>query len=601
MLTPDTAHLNYSALLRAHKRCDYSACSRTLRLALLSDAAVPQLVPLLKVLFAAKGIRAEVYLAEYDSIELEVFNPNSRLYAFAPQAVVFLHALNALRFRYYRQNGERARFAEETAGKISNLWDTFQTRSSAVILQSNFMLPYERPFGNFDHKAPESFYTTVMRVNGLLAEMARARANVLLNDVEALASYVGRKHWCDERLWTLAKSFCALDQLPLVAQNVVDIVLSSLGQVVKCVVVDLDNTLWGGVIGDDGVEGIAIGPYGEGEPFHRLQHYLLDLKRRGIVLAVCSKNEHDTALAPFRSHPDMVLRPEDFAVFVANWGPKPDNIRHIKETLNIGFDSMVFLDDNAFERQLVRQTLPDVIVPELPEDAADYVRAISELNLFEVTSFSEEDRRRADLYRANAEREQLQAGFSDISDYLRSLDMRITMQRFDPFHLPRIAQLIQRSNQFNLTTRRYTPAECEAMMREEGCIPLYVSLSDRFGDNGLISVIILRLRAPVLDIDTWLMSCRVLGRGVEQFAMNRVVELAHRHGCETIVGTYIPTAKNAMVKEFYAQFGFQSAESGEQDETRWSLEVGRYEQQAVYMTDNDKGAPRCKNPSCESS
>ena len=585
MLTADTTHLNYTSLLRESKRRDYSACDRTLRLAVLSDAAVPQLVPLLRVLLARKGVRAEVYLAEYDSIELEVFNPSSQLYAFAPQAVVFLHALNALRFRYYRQNGERSRFAEDTAEKISSLWDTFQARSSAVILQSNFMLPYERPFGNFDHKAPESFYPTVMRLNSMLVERARARTNVLLNDIEALSSYVGRKRWGDERLWTLAKAFCALDHLPLVAQNIVDILLSNLGHVVKCVVLDLDNTLWGGVIGDDGVEGIAIGPFGEGEPFHRLQHYLLDLKRRGIMLTVCSKNEHDTALAPFRSHPDMVLRPDDFAVFVANWGPKPDNIRHIKEELNIGFDSMVFLDDNPFERQLVREVLPDVIVPELPEDAADYVRAISELNLFEVTSFSEEDRRRADLYRANAEREQLQAGFSDISDYLRSLDMRITMQRFDAFHLPRIAQLIQRSNQFNLTTRRYTAGECEAMMREEGCIPLYVSLSDRFGDNGLISVIILRLRPPVFDIDTWLMSCRVLGRGVEQFTMNRVVELALGHGCEAIVGTYLPTAKNTMVKEFYAQFGFEISQRGEQGETRWVLEVGRYEPRTAYMTE----------------
>jgi FkbH-like protein len=586
VLTSDTTHLNYASLLRESKRFDYSACARTLRLALLSDAAVPQLVPLVRVLAARQGVRAEVYLAEYDSIELEVFNPGSQLYAFAPDAVLFLHALNAFRFKYYR-HGDRSRLAEETASKISSLWDTFQARSSAVIIQSNFVLPYERAFGNFDHKAPESFYTTVMRLNGMLAEMARARPNVLLNDIEALASYVGRKRWGDERLWTLAKSFCALDHLPLVAQNVIDILLSSLGRVVKCVVVDLDNTLWSGVIGDDGLEGIAAGPFGEGEPFYRLQHYLLDLKQRGIVLAVCSKNEPDTALAPFRSHPEMVLREKDIAVFVANWNPKPDNIRLIKETLNIGFDSMVFLDDNAFERQLVRETLPEVIVPELPEDPADYVRALSELNLFEVASFSEEDRRRADLYRENASRQSLQANCSDITEYLRSLDMQVTLRHFDAFHLPRIAQLLQRSNQFNLTTRRYTVAQCEAMMKQEPeYLPLYVKLADKLGDNGLISVVILRLCPPVLEVDSWLMSCRVLGRGVEQYVMNQVMAIAAKQGCEMVVGTYIPTAKNAMVRNFYQQFGFEKLQDGQDGTTMWQLGVASYQPRAVYMRES---------------
>ena len=585
MLTPDTSHLNYTELLRKSKRWDYSLCHKTVRLAILSDAAVPQLVPLLKVLLAHKGVRAEIYLAEYDSIELEAFNAESGLYEFAPDAVIILNSLGALRFKYHREVAARAQFSDAVAAQAAAVWDALRTRSSAVIIQSNYVLPYERYFGNFDHKVPEAFYPTVLRLNAAISAMARDRAHVLINDVEALASYVGRKHWCDDRLWTLAKAFCSLEYLPLVAQNVADIVLANTGYVVKCVVVDLDNTLWDGVIGDDGLEGIAIGPFGDGEPFFRLQHHLLELKRRGIVLAVCSKNDHATALEPFKSHPEMVLREEDIAVFVANWNPKPDNIRLIKETLNIGFDSMVFLDDNPFERQLVRESLPEVIVPELPEDPADYVRVLSELNLFEVTSFSEEDRRRADLYRANAEREQLQTSFSDISEYLRSLEMRVTMKRFDPFHLPRIAQLIQRSNQFNLTTRRYTPAQCEAMMREEGCIPLYVSLSDRLGDNGLISVIILRLQPPMLDIDTWLMSCRVLGRGVEQFAMNRVVELARQHSCEAIVGTHVPTAKNAMVKDFYAQFGFQPLQERDGGGTVWRLQVSLYQSREVYMAE----------------
>ncbi|HVN86448.1 MAG TPA: HAD-IIIC family phosphatase [Candidatus Binatia bacterium] len=586
MLTSDRSHLDYAKLLREGKRESPAACRRTERLAILSDAAVPQLVPLLKALLARHGVRGEIYLAEFDSIELEVFNPESGLYQFAPDTVVILNSLNALRSKYHREADARGDFSERIAARTASVWDAFRNRSTAAIVQNTYVLPYERHFGNFDHKVSEAFYPTVQRLNLAITALARDRAHVLINDVDALASYVGRRNWLDERLWTLAKAFCALEHLPLVAQNIVDIVLAKAGQLVKCVVVDLDNTLWGGVIGDDGLEGIVIGPYGDGEPFHRLQHYLLELKRRGIVLAVCSKNEQATAVEPFRHHPEMVLREEDFAVFVANWNPKPDNIRHIQQTLNIGLDSIAFLDDNIFERQLVRETLPEVIVPELPEDPADYVRVISELNLFETTSFSDEDRRRADLYRQNASRQEIQAGFSDLAEYLRSLDMQVTLKRFDTFHLPRIAQLIQRSNQFNLTTRRYSQAECEAMMIQEGeVLPLYVKLADKFGDNGLISVVILRIRPPVVEIDSWLMSCRVLGRGVEQYVMNQVMGIAARQGCTVVEGCYIPSAKNAMVKDFYRQFGFERVQAEETGVTRWRLAVSAYQPCEVQMTE----------------
>ena len=584
MLRHDGAHLDYGALLKQSRRLDDSACARSVRVALLSDATVAQIVPLLKVLFAHHGVRAEVYLGEYDSTELEVLNPASELYAFRPDVVVILSSTNALRLKYYGAQGARDAFGQETATKIAALWDTIARHSSATVLQATYALPYERQFGHFDAKVPDTLYATVGSLNARIVDMARARDHVLILAVEASASDVGRKAWCAERLWTISKAFCALEHLPLVAQAIADVVLAGLGHVVKCLVLDLDNTLWGGVVGDDGVEGIAIGPYGDGEPFHRFQYYLRELKRRGIVLAVCSKNEHDTALAPFRSHPEMVLREEDIAVFVANWDPKPDNIRLIRERLNIGFDSMVFLDDNPFERTLVRDSLPGVIVPELPEDPSDYVRAIAELNLFETTSFSEEDRRRADLYRANAERESLATGSTDLTAYLASLDMRVTLARFDELHLTRIVQLLQRSNQFNLTTRRYNLAECRAMMDDPATwVPWYLKLADRFGDNGLISVVILRQQAPELVIDSWLMSCRVLGRGVESFAMNRVVDFARRHGYRAVVGHYLPTAKNAMVKDFYARFGYAKVAEGAAGDTVWRLEVSSYVPQDVQM------------------
>ncbi len=577
MLSSDASHLDYRSLLRASKRLDASSCPRALRLAILSDAAVPQLVPLLQVLFARDAVRAEIYLAEYDSTEIEVFNPKSRLFEFDPEVVLLLPSVNALRQRYAREVEDRIHFADRVAAEIGELHDLLASRCPAVILQSNFAPPYERPFGNFDQKVPEAFTSQAARLNLEIADQARRRSRVLVNDVAALATREGLRHWLDERLWTLAKTFCALEHLPLVAQNVVDIVLSQSGRGVKCVVTDLDGTLWSGVIGDDGIEGIELDRFGHGEPHHRLQQFLLELKRRGLILAVCSKNEHETALRAFREHPDMVLREADIAIFSVNWQPKPDNIRQIAETLNIGLDSILFLDDNPFERELVRETLPDVIVPELPEDAADYVRFLCELNPFETSSFSQEDRRRSDLYRQNASRVEARSGFTDLSAYLESLDMQIAMRPFDAFAIPRVAQLLQRSNQFNLTTRRHGMAECEAIMRGQGSLlGFYLQLADKFGDNGLISVIILRTAEQALEVDTWLMSCRVLGRGVEQYAMNRVVALAKERGYARVDGTYIPTPKNLMVRDFFKQFGFDRVGETADGRTEWRLAVSTY-------------------------
>ena len=248
-----------------------------------------------------------------------------------------------------------------------------------------------------------SLYTKTLALNARIAERAALRSDVLLCDMDAVAAHVGRKHWFDERLWDMSKTFCTLEHLPLAAQALVDLMLAGLGRVVKCVILDLDNTLWGGVVGDVGPLGIEIGAHGDGEAYHRFQHYLRSLKKRGILLAVCSKNDAANALAAFEQNPHMVLKREDITVFVANWDNKADNIRGIRDTLDIGYDSMVFLDDNAFERNLVRQFLPEVIVPELPDDPADYVRAVSELNLFETTAFSAEDAARSDLYRQEAD------------------------------------------------------------------------------------------------------------------------------------------------------------------------------------------------------
>ena len=446
------------------------------------------------------------------------------------------------------------------------------------------MLPSERAFGNYELKVAESVGSIFTEINYRLAVKARESKNVLLNDVDFLAASVGRTQWFDARMWNMAKTPCRLEHLPLLAQSLLDTVLAASGMFAKCVVLDLDNTLWGGVIGDDGLEGIALGEFDEGEAFVGFQTFIRELKRRGIILAVVSKNEHAAAVLPFREHPHMVLKEEDISVFVANWDNKADNIRLVQKTLNIGFDLLVFLDDNPFERNIVRQFLPDVVVPDLPEDPSLYLQTLAGLNLFETASFSEADLQRADQYREEAQRELTKTHFTNINDYLTSLGMEIRLERFNAFNLPRIAQLSQRSNQFNLMTRRYGEAACEAMMSDPCVAPLTVKLADKFGDYGLISVVILKNAESDIEIDEYLMSCRVLQRGVESFTMNNIFSYAARQGAKRVTGHYLPTKKNDMVKGFFKSFGFEKIADGEGGASQWALAVGAYQPRETFMT-----------------
>jgi FkbH-like protein len=565
-----TIDLDYRRLVRDSRRLDISHHRQQIRVALLSDAATQQFVPILKTLFHENGVGVHFYEGPFDAIELEVINPQSGLYTFKPDVVIFLHSTQALRARYYLTPGREQ--------PVTRLWDVLSNHSPCRIIQCNFPLPCERPFGQFDLKIQQSLYTATQQLNAQLAEAARQRPNVLLCDMESIASYIGRKHWFDDRLWDMSKTFCALEHLPAAAQALVDLVLAGLGHVIKCIVLDLDNTLWGGVVGDLGPLAIQIGPHGDGEAFYRFQQYLLSLKRRGILLAVCSKNDLANALAPFEQNSGMLLKRDDITVFIANWENKADNIRQIRDTLEIGLDSMVFLDDNPFERNLVRNFLPGVIVPELPEDPADYVRALCELNLFETTSFSAEDVSRAALYKQEAERREAQTTYTGLTEFLKSLDMRITLGRFESSQIARISQLFLRSNQFNLTTHRYSEAECEAMLRNQACIPLQASLSDRFGDHGLISIVVAWPEGDTLRLSDWLMSCRVLGRGVEQYLMNHVFAIASDLRLSFVSGDFIPTPKNAMVKDFWSQFGFEPFNG-----TTWRKPVAAYAPATVWI------------------
>lgn len=581
----ESRNLDYFHLLKEAKRVTASG-HKPVRLAVLGDCATQHLVPLLRALFSRHGLAADIYEAPFDAADVEARNPHSGLYQHQPEIVVVLSTVQALRDKFYQRAGSATAFRDETLDRLTSVWDSLRAHSQALLIQSTFVAPFERIFGHYDRQVPASLSSIVSDVNAAIVTEARTRGNLLLLDLEHLASWAGRRSWFDERMWALAKLPAALEHLPLVAQSIIDVTLAARGRAVKCIALDLDNTLWGGVVGDDGPHGIQIAAHGDGEAFHRFQSFLKELKNRGILLAVCSKNEHENAVRPFEVNAEMVLKLEDITVFVANWENKADNLRRIRDALNIGLDSILFLDDNPFERAAVRAMSPEVMVPELPEDPADYVKALVELNLFETTAFSAEDAARSTLYRQEAQRRMAETTAASFEDYLLSLDMTIEVSRFAPEQINRITQLLQRSNQFNLTTQRHNQAQCEAMMQDvEGCWPLTATLRDRFGDHGLISVVVARpdRGAGVVVISDWLMSCRVLTRGVEEYLMNEVVERARELGMSTVTASYVPTAKNGMVKDFYARFDFQKVVEHPDGRIEWMLQVDQYEPRQVFI------------------
>ncbi len=539
------------------------------RLALLGDSATQFLAKAIRGHGYEEKINFEIFEADYDQLDRQILDPGSELYHLNPEFILLYLSSEKLWKRFAHLDPKaKPLFADQILSDLKNWWQNIASNSNAKIIQLNLVELNDGVFGNFANRAPSSFLFQLRKLNCGLMALAQEHKQVFIADIAALASHVGYANAHDPRLYVMSKVAFALEFLPPVAKAVTDIIKAASGTFKKCLILDLDNTVWGGVIGDDGMEGIQVGELGMGHAFDALQEWARELKQRGIILAVCSKNEEETAKKPFRDHPEMTLGLEDIAVFVANWNNKADNIKSIQATLNIGFDSMVFVDDNPFERNLVREHLPAVTVPELPEDPAMYVPFLRSLNLFETASYSEEDLERTKQYQQEIARTDLQKSFTNIDEYLKSLEMVSVVKPFDDFNTPRVAQLTQRSNQFNLRTIRYTEADIEQMSRSAKFFTLSFNLEDKFGDHGLIGLVILeKLDDRTAFIETWIMSCRVLKRGVEEFIVNQMAHLARTNGFSRLLGEFIPSTKNNMVKDLYAQMGF-SSNSG-----KWELNV----------------------------
>ena len=553
------------------------------RVAIVCSATVDHLNAGIRVGALRRGLLVDVHAGAYGQFRQEILDPSSKLHDFGPSIILFSltarEAIAGIPLSASQQgaNSQIEAFVEELCG----LWHAARATHGATVVQQTFLDNSEPLFGSFERLVPGAPAALVAYLNDRVAAAA-AREGVHLLDLAGAAARDGRDTWFDVGRWLQAKQEIAPQAAPLYGDLLGRLLAALFGRSRKCLVLDLDNTLWGGVIGDDGLEGIVLGDgNAAGEAHLALQRYALHLKERGIILAVCSKNEAEIALAAIEQHPEMLLRAADFAAIIANWSDKAANLEEIARRLNIGTESLVFVDDNPVERDRVRGALPMVAVPELPADPAGYVRCIAEAGYFEAVSFTADDRARADQYAANAARETLRSAAPSMEEFLRGLQMSVSFGPFTAVDVPRISQLINKTNQFNLTGRKYNSDEAAAHAASAGNITLQFRLVDRFGDNGLVSALILRgaaARRDVLELDTWVMSCRVFGRELEYEAMNIAVEAARRYGARAIVADYVPTAKNGMLGTLCEKLGFVrgAGDAAGSGASRWQLSVQDY-------------------------
>ena len=525
------------------------------KLAILGDTSTQLLHQALRGYAYSEGINFNVYESDYDQIDYEVFVKKSQLFNFEPEFILIFHSSQKL-LKKFQNSNNRISFAEEHLNYVEKLIESIKNNSNSKIIYTNFTELNDSVFGNFANHVDESFIYQLRKINFDLMNLSIRNKNFYINDISLLNNIHGFNFTFNNKLFVNSDLALSLDFLPYFSKNVLDITKSILGRIKKCLILDLDNTMWGGIIGDDGVDSIQIGNLGIGKAFTIFQSWIKQLKERGIILAVCSKNTESIAKEPFLHHPDMIIKLDDISVFVANWDNKADNIRYIQSILNIGFDSMVFLDDNPFERELVKKELPEVFVPDMPIDPADYVSYLSCLNIFETSSFSQEDVIRNQLYKAETERSLFKQQFTSEDDFLKRLNMKSEISPFTNYNTPRVAQLTQRSNQFNLRTIRYTDEDINNLSSNSSYLTLAFSLHDIYGDHGLISVVILKRTLDSFFIDTWVMSCRVLKRGMEHFIVNHLIKLAKVENVSKIEGEYIQTAKNEIVKDLYGELGF---------------------------------------------
>jgi len=543
------------------------------KIAILGGSTTAEIKDMMELFLLNDGIKPIFYESDYNAYYEDVIFSNTALIDFSPD-LIYIHttSVNIARYPAISDSHQDVKnLLTKEVEKFSHLWDKIASTFSCAVIQNNFELPHSRPLGNLDCYDIHGKSAFIADLNQQFKEQAAQRRYLYINDINYLSAWFGLERWYDKRVWYSYKYAMSIDAIPFVANSIASIVKAIFGKSKKCLVVDLDNTLWGGVIGDEGVNGIKIGKeLPEAEAYTEFQEYIKSLNERGILLAVCSKND-DSIAREGLTHPDTILTIRDFAAFYANWNPKHESIWSISKQLNIGTDSIVFADDNPVERDIVRSQEPQISVIEL-DDVTNYINVLDKAGFFETISLSTDDLLRNSLYTDNSIRQESQQRFEHYDDFLQSLNMSAEINPFIPLYLDRITQLTNKTNQFNLTVKRYSLSEIEKIANDNNYLTLYGRLKDKFGDNGLVSVMVGAIKNQEIHIDLWLMSCRVLKRGMENAMFDQFVSQSKDRGVKTIIGYYYPKPKNSMVGDLFKDMGFTLVKKTEEC-TIWNMDI----------------------------
>ncbi len=554
------------------------------KIAVLGGGTTANIILMMELFLLNNGIRPTFYESEYNKYYEDAVFPNPELEEFAPD-IIYVCTSNRNITSFPTLSMSRDDVSEllnNQYEKYETIWKTLAEKYNCPIIQNNFEMPLYRLMGNrdaYDYRGAMNF---ISRLNQRMYDYAEATENFYVCDLNYISADYGLKEWSDPFYWYMYKYAMSVPAIPYLAFNVANIIKSLLGKNKKGFVLDLDNTLWGGVIGDDGVDGIVLGPEeAEGQAYTEFQRYLKAHQQLGVILNVDSKNDYENAIAGI-NHPDSEFKENDFISIKANWDPKDKNFADIAAELTLLPESLVFVDDNPAERHIVTEQLKGVCAPEL-DNVVHYIQTIDRSGFFEATNISADDLKRNEMYQENAARAKLQSSFTDYGQYLDSLEMTAEIDSFAPVYMARIAQLTNKSNQFNLTTKRFTQTEIEETAADHSYITLYGKLMDKFGDNGVVSIVIGHVNGDACDIDLWLMSCRVLKRDMEYAMMDELVARAKARGVKTLKGHYLPTAKNKMVKNFYGDMGFELVSESEDGASDWQLDLAGYENQNKHI------------------
>lgn len=566
----------YARIAREISSMADSSPLKTLRLSVLSSCSMQFMQPALVVEGARRGLHVKAYYGPFGQFEQVLSDPGSELHAFDSHALLLFmrpEDLDPDFIHRYAANDRGRDILQSTIDRLIASVDSFRQRSNAPVLVANFATPAHLPLGPFDANATDSLTHALAEANLALGKALSRYASAIIWDYAGLVRDSGGSSWTDPRMWAIARVPVASDRQPVLARHLARSLAALTFTPAKCLVLDLDNTLWGGVIGDDGVEGIKLGDDYPGNVFKSFQRAILGLADRGILLAVVSKNYPAVVEEALRTHPEMLIRPESISAMRVNWLPKSQNLREIAAELNIGIDALVMFDDNPVERAEIAANAPEVRVVDAPADPLGYERALYECGWFDTVSVSQEDRQRVQMYRTERAREEIRSSATSVEEFLTSLEMIAETGPVDSVNIARVAQLIGKTNQFNLTTRRHSQADVARMAADAGYEVVYTRLADRFGDLGLIAVAIVDYRGEEAIIDTLVMSCRVMGRQVENSLLAEVAELARGQGCTKLIGEYLPTARNGMVADLYEKLGFVKTETLGEDGARFLLDL----------------------------